>query len=96
MIDLAVRALATWRLTHLLMFEVGPWRAITRLRASVGVRHDAEGFPEAWPDDNVFECFLCLSIWIGLACAVLPSWALRLFALSGIAIGAERWYHGKG
>jgi hypothetical protein len=93
-----VAALATWRLTHLLHKEVGPWRLLTRIRALTGVRHDSDGTPMAYPDDNVFECFLCLSVWVAALVALLllvAWWLLVPFAFSGLAIMVNRWYYGK-
>lgn len=81
---------ATWRVTHLLMWEVGPFKVIMRLRALTGVRH-RDGEPVAYPDGNVFECFWCLSIWIALILSVVaftPAW-LVLVPLTASAIAIQ-------
>ena len=77
--------LATWRLTHLLNAENGPWKIIARVRehAPDGVIHE------------LLSCFLCLSVWVAAPFAYLlgPTWEIRLFlwpALSGAAILIER------
>lgn len=91
-------ALATWRVTHLLHSEVGPWQLISRLRALTGVQHYEDGTPMAYPDGNIFECFLCLSVWVALLAALLMVtvwWVLVPFALSGLAIATNRWYNGR-
>lgn len=92
--------LAAWRITHLLMYEAGPWGVVTSIRTTAGVLHDEEGNPVGYPDGNVFQCFLCLSIWVSAAVLVL-GWLpgvrrlLVPFALSSAAIWAERAYkHG--
>ena len=92
--------LATWRITHLLMVEDGPWFLVRRLRESFGVVHDVDdGSPIAHPDGSVFACFLCLSVWVALV-DVLLAWGvlwfvLVPFAVSAVAIWAERWYGKK-
>lgn len=77
--------LATWRLTHLLSEEKGPWRIIERLRdfSPTGVVHE------------LLSCFLCLSVWIAAPFAYVlgDTWEQRLLllpALSGAAILLER------
>ncbi len=56
-----VLVIVVWRLTHLISAEDGPFDLIFKLRKSLG--------------NNVFgklmDCFYCLSIWFGLACALL-------------------------
>lgn len=59
---LVIAMLGTWRITHLLQAEDGPWDLVVRLRLRAG-----EG---VW--GRVLDCFQCLSLWI----AVLPSWLL--------------------
>lgn len=91
-----IRALATWRLAHLMMYEAGPWNIIIRVREYFGVRHDPDGTPVGYPDGSVFECFLCFSVWTGLVSSSLPVSWLRPLALSALAIWSEKWYkHGS-
>ena len=77
--------LATWRVTHLLNAENGPWKIIARVRerAPDGVIHE------------LLSCFLCLSVWVAapLAYVLGGTWEQRLMlwpALSGAAILLER------
>ena len=84
-IRLVVAALATWRLTTMLWYEFGPLDVFLRLRTLVGAHeHPPRGF---WA--SLFACYWCLSVWVGLGCA-LVAWlwwyALIPFALSGAAI----------
>lgn len=83
---------ATWRLTHLFMYEQGPWNTILKLRRHFGVRHDQDGHPLAWPEGSLFECFLCFSVWTAIVMVVLPWWVSVPFAASAIAIWAEAKY----
>jgi hypothetical protein len=77
--------LATWRITHLLQAEDGPFDIIFWLRKKAGA-----GF-----FGNLLDCFYCLSIWIALPFAAWlgVSWQEQLLlwpALSGAAILLEK------
>lgn len=48
-----------WRLTHLISSEDGPFDIIFRLRKLLGNSFFGK----------LMDCFYCLSIWCGLACA---------------------------
>lgn len=76
--------LATWRVSHLLWGEDGPWGLVARLRGWAerrGVR--------------LFDCFYCLSLWVALPAALLvtrtfPDWLMAWLGFSGAAILLER------
>ena len=78
--------LVTWRITHLLHAEDGPWKLIARFRSAVSriaVLH------------QLFDCFYCLSMWVAAPLAYLfgETWTERTLlipALSGAAILLER------
>ncbi|HEX4453356.1 MAG TPA: DUF1360 domain-containing protein [Kofleriaceae bacterium] len=81
---MAVGILVTWRVTHLLHAEDGPWNALVRLRRLVR----AVG-------GKLFDCFYCLSLWVAapFALALGESWeerGLLIPALSAAAILVER------
>ena len=46
--------LATWRVTHLLAYEDGPWDVFVRLRAALG--NGVLG--------RLLDCFQCVSVWV--------------------------------
>lgn len=82
--------LATWRGSHLLWAEDGPWNVTAQVRAWAGSRQL-----------RVFDCFYCLSLWVALPAAfliacfrpaplALPSLILNWLALSGGSILIER------
>jgi hypothetical protein len=82
---LLLAVLATWRVTHLLALEDGPWDAVTRLRARLG----------AGMLGRLMDCFYCLSVWMAVpfaffvgrtAVEVLVAW----LAVSGGACLLER------
>jgi hypothetical protein len=77
--------LATWRVSHLITAEDGPWNVVARLRQRAGT-----GF-----FGDLMDCFYCTSMWVALPMAywVGATWAARVvawLALSGGAILIER------
>jgi hypothetical protein len=88
---LAIGALATWRLTHLLVKEDGPGRVIVRLRARAG---------DGWAGE-LLDCFYCMSVWVAapVAIAIAPrprELPLTWLALSGAACLLEQATAGVG
>ena len=86
-----VGALATWRVTHLLVEEDGPADMVVRLRRRAG---------DGWMG-QAMDCFYCLSIWtaapVAAAVARRPREApLTWLALSGAACLLERATTDKG
>ena len=82
---LVLAVLAVWRITHLLVFEDGPWDTLSTLRRTTD--------RPLW--NSLLNCFYCCSMWVAAPFAWLDgdSWSERLlleFALSGGAILAER------
>jgi hypothetical protein len=51
--------IVVWRLTHLISAEDGPFEMIFKIRKVVGNSFFGK----------LMDCFYCLSIWIGFACA---------------------------
>src|SRR5215472_14776364 len=81
-------ALATWRVTHLIVYEDGPWDVIARLRRRAG-----SGF-----FGKLMDCFYCSSLWVSAlaALALQPSpkdWVMLWLAISGAACLANRIGH---
>ena len=73
-------ALATWRLTHLLVREDGPADAIARTRERLGESHLGA----------LMDCFYCTSMWVAIPFAFYaakkPAGRLAAWlALSGVA-----------
>jgi hypothetical protein len=72
--------LATWRLTHLIVAEDGPWDIVVRLRARLGES----------PAGRAMDCFYCSSIWLALPFAFVigrdvPGFLVSWLAISGAA-----------
>ena len=51
---LVLGSLVTWRLTHLLNAEDGPWQVLVKLRRAAG-----DGML-----GQLLDCFYCLSLWV--------------------------------
>jgi len=85
-IDFPLAALATWRISHLLVNEDGPWGFVPRLRAR------AAGSELG----RVLDCFGCASLWVALPPALWVSrdlfgFVAAWFALSGAAFLLDRF-----
>ena len=95
-------ALATFRLSHMIAKEEGPWNIFGRLALVLGaeVQSDISG-RKTWHGTNVLSklvlCPLCLSVWVGLILTVVfirgPVLAVILvaFAVSGASVMIELW-----
>lgn len=80
-----VAVLATWRVTHLIVYEDGPWDVIAKLRKMAGA-----GF---W--GKLMDCFYCSSLWVSagttfLLRVSLKDWLLMWLGLSGAACVLNR------
>jgi hypothetical protein len=78
-------ALAVWRVTHLVVYEDGPWEVLARLRRRLG-----SGF---W--SSLVDCHYCLSLWVAAPVTLvfkpsLAEYPLVWLALSGAACLLER------
>lgn len=100
-LEVVVLALATWRLTSLLVWEDGPFEMFARLRHLLGVRYDETSlaYGTNWFAKGVV-CPACASVWFGTLWGVAyllwhPTWYIALpLALSAGAIALERWNNG--
>jgi hypothetical protein len=86
-----VGALATWRVTHLLVEEDGPGDVVVRLRRRAG---------DGWVG-QAMDCFYCLSIWTAAPVAAVVARRprerlLTWLALSGAACLLEQATSEKG
>lgn len=79
-IVLAIGILATWRVTHLVVEEDGPWDVLRRARAVA----DAVGAA------RLVRCFLCASVWVAVAVALLfvSGWRDVTIATASFSAGA--------
>jgi len=101
-LDLAVLLLTTWRVSAMLSYEAGPWDLFLRLRATLGIEHDADGAVTGFPMRLLLVFLLRLvPVDMGgrhLCCIILAGpdicrWLALPFALSAGAIIVERVAH---
>lgn len=95
-------ALATWRITHMLLYENGPFEALRRGREALGVRYLEDSNTIVSYKHELTVCMWCLSVWVGIAITLLlwalPSGGLYVcapFALSAVVIFMHRSLGGK-
>lgn len=72
-LEILVTALATWRLTSLVMYEKGPFNLFGRFRQQITGKIqpvDPEE-PELPFFEELLSCVMCFSVWTGFAAAVL-------------------------
>lgn len=94
-----ILALATWRISSLLVNEAGPGNIFRKIREWAGIGHDEAGNVYMVPDRffaKLLSCVWCASLWVGLGWAgisfLLPhlaKWMALPFALSAGAILME-------
>ena len=77
---LVLGILITWRITHLLSTESGPWDVLGKLRRFAGTSMFGE----------LIGCFYCLSLWIAapLAWLLAHGWRHRLLLWPALSAGA--------
>ena len=99
--EILVLGFATWRLSAMLSYEIGPFGIFFRLRGLLGFNQFDNG-EEVAPETffgNLFACVWCLSVWIAIGVWIAYRlWTPTLivavpFALSAVAIMVERINH---
>lgn len=80
-----VAALATWRITSLLLREKGPFDVFVWFRTIVGGIRGLEALT---------TCHWCLSIWVAMGATLLTfteGWVVLIpFALSAVSVGIDQ------
>ncbi len=72
MLNFIISALATWRLSSLLVREDGPGDILAKLRSISGVRFDEMSRPYGTNIvSSALLCVWCVSIWVGAFIAIL-------------------------
>lgn len=92
--DFIILALATFRISHLVADEDGPWGLFEWIRGKIGVRRDEKGEPYGTNNFAVgLVCQWCNSIWIGVVLMLLyiytkqiTVWVCFPLALSAVAL----------
>ena len=98
-----IMALATWRISNLIVNEDGPWELLERLRNFIGVKDGPYGKYGTNVIARGISCVWCLSVWIGAILTaiylILPDVTLPLtlpFALSTVAVILDEVINGEG
>jgi hypothetical protein len=84
-VEFTIAALAVWRLARMLASETGPFALFRNWRLFIGRKFPPQGAYVHWIDEG-FSCPVCLSFYIGLACAawLFPGY----WPVTGLALGA--------
>lgn len=102
MIEFLIFALATWRISSILVYEDGPNYIFRRFRMWSGIGYDSvlgeiDTIKENWLS-GVLSCLWCCSVWVGTFFIALhlfyPLVAIKIaavFALSTVAIVIDRF-----
>jgi len=100
--DLLILTLAAWRIANLIVddSEEGPFGVLTWFRHLLGIRYDDKGRMMSVDSPTIYRelgravsCMWCLSLWIGLLLALIPSdyrIILLPFALSAGALIVDK------
>lgn len=105
-ITLAVLALATWRLSVMLVREAGPFFIFKKIRELTGITHDPDGNVLRVPDTffaGLLSCIWCTSVWVGAILTLafyffadITFWGSTVFSLSAGAIAYDRLFDRSG
>ena len=85
------------------LVDVAATARVTRLVVEDEIARPARVWVEVrtGPDSRLtylVNCPYCVSVWAGIAVQVMPRWAVRAMALSGLALGsrwATDWLEGR-
>lgn len=91
-LEFVVKALATWRISHMFVKEEGPWYVFRRIREHEGWQYDIDGQEVAKPTNHVLGCIWCLSPWVGILLSRMPMGVVTPFALSAVTIALQKWF----
>lgn len=93
---------ATWRISHILVHEEGPFDFAIKFRHLIGIRYN--DMSEQYGTNmlaRAFSCVWCLSVWVGFALTVLllllrdaSAIIVYPFAFSALAIMANHCLEG--
>jgi hypothetical protein len=95
LIDLVIAALAVWRVSHMLVYESGPWSIFETLRYRVGATWDVCSEQRSSTVTNVFCCTRCISVWVSAVVVALMFHSVgfilvMVFAVSGLSVFVQR------
>lgn len=76
LLRIIVGGVATWRVSHMLLYENGPFHIFRFIRIRLGViyHHSEENYVVGYKYE-ITTCIWCLSMWVGLAVTLLQRWS---------------------
>lgn len=90
LVRLIVGALATWRLSLMLVEEAGPFDIFERVRRKAEVYYLGEDGRPTTFFGKLLSCLWCTSVWMGTGVTIValsPVWYVLIpFAFSGFAV----------
>jgi hypothetical protein len=86
LLKFALYAMATWRITQMLVSEAGPGRVFIKLREATGVQHSDDGTAVSWGDWTPLACTKCTSVYVATAMSIAPNWVHWLMAASAVSV----------
>lgn len=86
--DLLLLGVGTFGMVWLLVYGTGPGAILSRFRQWVGVRYTDKGerYGENWAGE-LFNCPICLSVWIGTIMTILIMFGLQWLVAPMFAVG---------
>lgn len=95
LIELSINILATWRITHFLNREDGPYNLGNRMRQATGQYYTEASECTATNEiGKALCCFHCTSVWVALGVVLLQTGKfdlMKVFAVSAAAILLDEW-----
>lgn len=98
--ELLLASVATWRLSHMLLKENGPFNIFRRARQELGITYYPESNEIAEYKYEITVCIWCLSMWVGGFITLsyrlfgsATSWAIIPYVLSAFSASWDRLLH---
>lgn len=92
--DFLIKALATFRLTHMIREEEGPFEIVYAIRQWLGITLENKIVSHGLRGEiarAILICFWCASVWVALFVWLLPARLLKPLAFSAIAVMIKKW-----
>lgn len=83
-VEFILSSLAVWRITHMFFMEFGPLGIFARIRAWAATKDKPQGGLS-----ELFDCFLCLSVWFAGIASLFFANSLGQFILYTLALSAS-------
>lgn len=79
-------ALATWRLSNLLVNEDGPKDIFLKLRKASGIVYNDNGDVVSWNDWTPLTCAWCTSLYVASFMLLAPRFISKILAVSALSV----------